>query len=91
MLAQSKKELKRQHLQKSPQGILYHMQDGYKQVFVPQSPWKEIMKEHHDIPLIGHVGVECIGLWTTSTERFGGKPCGMMFDNIYDPIQYVNS
>ena len=57
LLAQSEKELKRQHLQKSPQGILYRMQDGHEQVLVPRSMRQEIMKEHHDAPLIGHVGV----------------------------------
>ena len=57
LLEQSEKELKRQHLQKSPQGILYRMQDGHEQVLVPQSLRQEIMKEHHDVPLIGHVGV----------------------------------
>ena len=30
MLAQSEKELKRQHLHKSPQGILYRMHDGHE-------------------------------------------------------------
>ena len=57
LLAQSEKELKRQHLQKFPQGILYRMQDGHEQMLVPRSMRQEIMKEHHDVPLIGHVGV----------------------------------
>ena len=30
LLVQSEKELKRQHLQKSPQGILYRMQEGHE-------------------------------------------------------------
>ena len=33
------------------------MQDGHEQMLVPQSMRQEIMKEHHDVPLIGHVGV----------------------------------
>ena len=60
LLAQAEKELKWQHLQKSPQGILYRMQNGHKQMLVPRSMRQDIMKEHHDVPLIGHVGVH----WT---------------------------
>ena len=33
------------------------MQDGHEQVLVPWSMRQEIMKEHYDVPLIGHVGV----------------------------------
>ena len=54
---QSEKELKRQHLQNPHQGILYCMQDGHEQVLVPQPLSQEIMEEHHDVPLIGHLGV----------------------------------
>ena len=43
LFVQSKKELKRQHLQKSPQGILYRMQDGHEQMLVPRSMRQEIM------------------------------------------------
>ena len=33
------------------------MQDGHEQMLVPWSLGQDIMKEHHYVPLIGHVGV----------------------------------
>ena len=33
------------------------MQDGHEQMLVPRPLRQDIMKEHHDVPLIGHVGV----------------------------------
>ena len=39
------------------QGILYRLQDGHEQMLVPRSRRQDIIKEHHDVPLIGHVGV----------------------------------
>ena len=58
MVAQPKTELKRQKLQLSTQGIVYHVADGHEQMLVPQSQRQKIMEEHHDVPIIGHVGVQ---------------------------------
>ena len=55
------------------------MWDGHEQVLVPRSLRQDIMKERHDVPLIGHVGL--IGLWTTLNELFGGKAYGETLDN----------
>ena len=83
---QSKIELKWQKLQLFPQGILYRIEDGHEQMLVPQSLRQKIMKEHHDVPIIGHM---CRELWSTSNELFGMAYRVMSVDMCY-PIRFAN-
>ena len=38
LFSESEKELKRQHLQRSPEAILYLMQDGHEQMLLLHGP-----------------------------------------------------
>ena len=58
LVAQSKPEFKRLKMQLSPQNIFYRTGDGHKQMLVPWSLKQKIMEEHHDVPVIGHVGMQ---------------------------------
>ena len=74
LVALASEELKRRKMKISPQGILYHVEDGHELMLVPQSLRQKIMKENHDVPSIGHMGqyrtvdlikraFYCRGLW----------------------------
>ena len=58
LAAQSKLELKRQEMQLLSLEILRRVEDGQKQMLVSQSLRQKIMEEHHDVLVIGHVGVQ---------------------------------
>ena len=58
MEAQSKIELKRQKMQVFPQGILYRVEEGHEKMLLTQSLKQKIKKKYHDVPVIGHVGVQ---------------------------------
>ena len=62
------------------------MEDGHEQVFVPRSLIQDIMKEHQDVPLIGHVGVH-----QTVYQLFGGKAYGETLANTCNPVRSVSS
>ena len=57
---ESKLELKRQKMQPSSQGILYRIEDGHEQMLVLQFLKENTMEEHHNAPVIKHVGVQRI-------------------------------
>ena len=60
LAAQSKAELKWQEMHLSPQRILYRIEDGHEQILVPQSLRRKIMEEHHNVQVIGLVGMQRI-------------------------------
>ena len=45
-------------MQLSPQGILYRIEEGHEQMYVPQCLRQKIIEEHHNVPVIGQVGVQ---------------------------------
>ena len=38
-------------------GLLAVKQGDQQKLFVPQSLWQQIMKENHDVPLVGYMGM----------------------------------
>ena len=52
-----KAELTRRGIQVSPQGILYKVMEGEQLMMVPHELHQKILVENHDVPTIGHVGI----------------------------------
>ena len=55
-----KAELTRRGMQISPQGILYKVMDGKQLMMVPHELRQKILVENHDVPTVGHVGINRI-------------------------------
>ena len=53
-----KVELKRRHFEISPQGILVKVEDDKRRPVVPQEMRQKILQENHDVPTVGHVGIQ---------------------------------
>ena len=41
----------------TPSGIMARMMGGRQKIIVPKSLWQQILKECHDVPFTGHVGM----------------------------------
>ena len=48
---------KYQDLYLTPSGLMATMVGGQQKIIVPRSLWQHILKECHDVPFIGHVGM----------------------------------
>ena len=53
----TKAELTRRGMQVSPQGILYKVINSEQLMMVPHELRQKILVENHDVPTIGHVGI----------------------------------
>ena len=51
-------ELKRRNFGISPQGILVKVEDDKRRLVVPQEIRQKILQENHDVPIVGHVGIQ---------------------------------
>ena len=77
-------ELKRRNFELSPQGIIVKMEDN-KRPMVPQEMRQKILQENHDVPIVGHVGIQRIvdlvkrtywwrGLWSDAAHYVRSCP-----------------
>ena len=41
----------------TPSGLMARMVGGRQKIIVPKSLWQQILKECHDVPFVGHVGM----------------------------------
>ena len=57
MFKQSKEQLQRKKFRISPQGILYRVEGDRWLMMVPKVLQQKIIQENHDVPAIGHVGL----------------------------------
>ena len=53
-------ELKHRNFGISPQGILVKVEDNKQRPVVPQEIRQKILQENHDVPIVGHVGIQRI-------------------------------
>ena len=51
-------ELKSRNFEISPQGILVKVEDNKRRPVVPQEMRQKILQENHDVPTVGHVGIQ---------------------------------
>ena len=51
-------ELQRRNFELSPQGILVKVEDDRQRSVVPQALRQKILQENHDVPTVGHVGIQ---------------------------------
>ena len=79
MFSQSEEQLQRKKFRLSPQGILYRMEGDRWLMVVPKVLQQKIIRENHDVPAIGHVGLNRTvdhikrafwwrGMWSTVGE-----------------------
>ena len=57
LMTQSEEQLQRKNFRVSPQGILHRVEGNRWLMLVPQVLRLKIMRENHDVPSIGHVGL----------------------------------
>ena len=57
MFSQSEEQLQRKKFRVSPQGILYRVEGDRWLMVVPKVLQQKIIRENHDVPAIGHVGL----------------------------------
>ena len=53
-------ELKRRKFEISPQGTLVKVEDDKRRPVVPQEMRQKTLQENHDVPTVGHVGIQRI-------------------------------
>ena len=58
-------ELKCRNFGISPQGILVKVEDYKQRPMVPQKMRQKILRENHDVPIVGHVGIQ----WTVDLAK----------------------
>ena len=51
-------ELQRRNFEISPQGILVKVEDDQRRLAVPKEMQQKILQENHDVPTVGHVGIQ---------------------------------
>ena len=51
-------ESKRRNFEISPQGILVKVEDDKQRPVVPQGMRQKILQDNHDVPTVGHVGIQ---------------------------------
>ena len=51
-------ELKRRNFGISPQGVLVKVEDNKRRPVVPQDMRQKILQENHNVPMVGHMGIQ---------------------------------
>ena len=80
-------ELQRRNFEISLQGILVKVEDEQWRPVVPKDMRQKILQENHDVPIVGHVGIQrTMG----SNGRTSGKDCGVMWSTTCGHVRSVN-